>query len=68
MTLKWLEWNTVKVKNEYYDIDGNLVKTEYVEIPDTPEPETPVDEQADMQEMLVDMDYRITLLELGITE
>ena len=57
----------MRVKHEYYDINGNLVKTEYDEIPDTPEP-TPVDEKADMQEMLVDMDYRITLLELGITE
>lgn len=58
----------MKTKLIKYDSKGNYVGEEEIEVPDTPEPETPVDEQADMQEMLVDMDYRITLLELGITE
>jgi len=56
-----------------YIYDNNEVRKSTLdelaeELAEMPVPEPQTDVQADTQEMMIDHEYRITLLELGITE
>ena len=48
--------------------DGTLVGITAKEVPVVPEPDPEPTAQDDMDAMLVDHEYRLTLLELGVTE
>lgn len=48
--------------------NGVLLLTNAPEEPGTPTPEPQPDPQADIDAMLIDHEYRLTLLELGLTE